>query len=69
MTILTKYNEIPRSAWAELIRQSSTSTWFQTCEAYDFYAAQSELFTPFVVVVEDANSRNAAFLQLIKQTN
>ena len=57
MKVLSEISSINREQWAELIRQSSTSTWFQTCEAYDFYAAQPELFTPFVVAVENTNLR------------
>lgn len=42
------YNEINREIWSELVETSSTGTWFQTPEAYDFFASQPELFQPFV---------------------
>ena len=51
MTIQTTYNSIPRSVWTEMVRKSPTGNWFQTPEAYDFYASQPELFKPFVVGV------------------
>lgn len=55
--ILT-YNEIDRTKWAELSYKSNTGTWFQTPEAYDFYASMPELFKPFAVGVEkDGNLR------------
>lgn len=57
MKVLSEIASINREQWAELILQSSTSTWFQTGEAYDFYAAQPELFTPFVVAVANTNLR------------
>ena len=59
MTIQTTYNSISRSAWAEMVRKSTTGNWFQTPEAYDFYASQPELFQPFVVaIINDANGDN-----------
>ena len=46
--ILT-YEQINRAAWAELVTASTTCTWFQTPEAYEFFASMPELFQPFVV--------------------
>lgn len=40
-------NEIDRTAWSSLVLFSSTGNWFQTPEAYDFFAGQPELFKPF----------------------
>lgn len=51
MTIQTTYNSISRIAWAEMVRKSPTGNWFQTPEAYDFYASQPKLFQPFVVAL------------------
>ena len=42
-------SEIDREEWNRLVRESRTGTWFQTPEAYDFFASQPELFHPFVV--------------------
>lgn len=44
---ILKYSEIDRIEWNKFVQSSSTSTWFQTPEAYDFFAAQQELFKPF----------------------
>lgn len=53
MNILTKYDEIDRSMWRDLVTKSKTSTWFQTPEAYEFYASLPNLFNPFVFAVEN----------------
>ena len=42
-------NNIDRTGWSMLVRTSTTGTWFQTPEAYEFYASMPELFRPFVV--------------------
>ena len=47
------YNDIDRSAWSSLVLFSSAGTWFQTPEAYDFYASQPELFKPFAFGLEN----------------
>ena len=50
--------EINRTEWSSLVAASTTGTWFQTPEAYDFYASMPELFKPFAVGVEkDGNLR------------
>lgn len=48
--ILT-YNDIDREEWSALVMASATGTWFQTPEAYEFFASMPELFRPFVVGV------------------
>lgn len=50
------YNDIDRAQWAEFVQESETGTWFQTPEAYDFYASQPSLFTPFVLAVANRDS-------------
>ena len=42
------YKNIDRVEWRRLVQSSSTSTWFQSPEAYDFFVSQPELFKPFV---------------------
>ena len=49
--ILT-YNQIDPQQWSELLQSSPTATWFQTDEAYQFYASVSEMI-PFVTAVEN----------------
>ena len=44
-------NNIDRAEWSKLVAASATGNWFQTPEAYDFYASQPELFKPFAVGV------------------
>ena len=51
MKILT-YNEIDKQQWQQLIDRSATATWFQTDEAYQFYASVSEMI-PFATAVEN----------------
>ena len=48
--ILT-YEQINKTEWAKFVASSSTGTWFQTPEAFDFYASQPELFEPFVLAI------------------
>lgn len=40
-------NDIERAEWSKLVANSTTGTWFQTQEAYDFFASQPDLFEPF----------------------
>lgn len=47
MIKIVEYKEISREEWSELVKASATGTWFQTQEAYDFYASMPELFQPF----------------------
>ncbi|MBR1716803.1 MAG: peptidoglycan bridge formation glycyltransferase FemA/FemB family protein [Paludibacteraceae bacterium] len=49
--ILT-YEQIDRDEWNRLVQASATGTWFQTPEAYEFFASMPEMFKPFVVGVE-----------------
>lgn len=54
--ILT-YNEINPTAWQELVDSSPYATWFQTPEAYAFYASNPDEMTPFAyAVAEDSSS-------------
>ena len=50
--ILT-YHEIDLQQWQALIDRSPYATWFQTKEAYEFYAANPEEMTPFALGVEE----------------
>ena len=45
------YSEIDRAEWGRLVHASSTGTWFQTPEAYEFWASMPELFRPFVSAI------------------
>ena len=48
--ILT-YEQIDRNEWSKLVASSSTGTWFQTPEAFEFFESMPDLFRPFVVGV------------------
>ncbi len=52
MTQLLIYPEIDPQQWQALIDRSPYATWFQTKEAYEFYAANPEEMTPFAIGVE-----------------
>ena len=51
MQILTAYNDIDRRQWQRLTDESPVATWFQSPEAYDFFASLPALMTPFVFAV------------------
>ena len=44
--------DIDRRAWSRLVAESQTGTWFQSPDAYDFFASQPELFDVFAVALE-----------------
>lgn len=52
MTRLLTYYEINPLAWQKLVDESPYATWFQTQEAYQFYAANKQEMTPFACGVE-----------------
>ncbi len=61
--ILTYY-EINPLAWQKLVDESPYSTWFQTREAYEFYAANKEEMQPFAfAVAEEASMPNSLIAQ------
>lgn len=57
--ILT-YEQIDESEWSRLVQTSFTGTWFQTPEAYEFFASMPELFQPFVVAIANNPSLSEA---------
>lgn len=54
MAHILTYDLIDRQQWSELVQTSETGTWFQSPEAYDFFASMPELMEPFVYGVERA---------------
>ena len=50
---LLTYYEINPRAWQMLVDQSPTATWFQTLEAYQFYASQKNEMIPFAIGVSE----------------
>lgn len=60
--------DIDRKEWSRLVQSSSTGTWFQTPEAYEFFASMPELFRPFVFAIiskpeSDSGSKNKETLR------
>lgn len=53
LKIITKYEQIDHIAWQVLIDCSPYATWFQTPEAYAFYASLPDELTPFAVGVDE----------------
>ncbi len=53
MNILTTYDSINQEEWGALLTNSLTANWFQSPDAYNFFAMQPELFKPFVVAVKE----------------
>ena len=47
-------DEIDRAEWSRLVAESATCTWFQTPEAYDFFASQPEVMEPFCLGIRSA---------------
>ena len=67
--ILT-YKQIDRQQWSELVRTSETGTWFQSPEAYDFFASLPELMEPFVYGVEESGELRAVCVGYVtKESN
>ena len=52
-------NNIDRNEWSRLVSSSTTGTWFQTPEAYEFYASMPELFKPFAFGLENDGALRA----------
>ena len=52
MTQLLTYPDIDPQQWQALVEQSPYATWFQTKEAYEFYAANPAEMTPFAYSVK-----------------
>ena len=53
MVRILTYPDIDPQQWQALIDRSPYATWFQTKEAYEFYAANPEEMTPFAVGIEE----------------
>lgn len=56
MIRLLTYSDIDPQQWNELVLSSPTATWFQTKEAYEFYAANPVEMKPFAVGINEDNN-------------
>lgn len=52
MTRILTYNEIATTDWQALVDRSPYATWFQTPEAYDFYASNPEEMMPYAYCIK-----------------
>lgn len=52
MTRILTYSDIDPAAWQSLVAQSPYATWFQTSEAYQFYASNPKEMIPFAYGIE-----------------
>lgn len=69
MSKILTYNEIDKQQWQELVEASATATWFQTDEAYQFYASVNEMI-PFATAIENNGKLRAVCVGYItKETN
>ena len=59
MTRILTYYEINPLAWKKLVDESPYATWFQTQEAYQFYAANKQEMTPFACGVVEASPKSS----------
>ena len=59
MTQLLTYPEIDPQQWQALVDRSPYATWFQTKEAYEFYAALSSELIPFAFGIEECRGDEA----------
>jgi hypothetical protein len=70
MAQILTYNQIDRQQWSELVQTSETGTWFQSPEAYDFFASLPELMEPFVYAVERGGELRAVCVGYVtKESN
>lgn len=53
MKLLLTFSEIDPQQWQSLVERSPYATWFQTPEAYAFYASLPDELTPFAVGVDE----------------
>lgn len=53
MKLLLTYSDIDPQQWQSLVERSPYATWFQTPEAYAFYASSSDELTPFTIGVDE----------------
>lgn len=69
MNLIIQKSGINEKSWDDLLKKSSTASWFQSKEAYDFYQNLPQLFTPFVVAVETTELRAVCVGYITKEKN
>lgn len=70
MVVFDNSEYINITDWRELSEQSSTESWFQTKEAYDFYTSLPAMMSPFLWAVENEGAlRGLVAGYVTKDTN
>lgn len=67
MTIYHSYKDIEKLQWSALVQKSDTATWFQTPEAYTFYASLPDELKPFVYGVSEDGQLSGIVVGYITQ--
>ncbi len=67
MTIYHSYKEIDTSQWNVLVQKADTATWFQTVEAYEFFASLPSEFKPFVYGVSENGQLSGVVVGYVTQ--
>ena len=63
MIKLLTYPDIDPQQWSELVQSSPTATWFQTKEAYEFYAAVGTELLPLAFGIEEYEGDGASGIE------
>lgn len=69
MIKLLTYHEIDKQQWRELVQSSPIATWFQTPEAYQFYASVPNEMKPIAVGVNEDNNLKGLVVGYITNEN
>ena len=70
MRLLLTYSDIDPQQWQSLVKHSPYATWFQTPEAYRFYASVHNEMTPFAFGIErDGEIRAVVVGYVTKEKN
>ena len=67
LTQILTYEQINRADWQRLVEKSQTGSWFQTPEAYAFYASLPDVTEPFVFGVETDGQLRAVCVGYVTQ--
>ncbi len=69
MKLLLTYSDIDPQQWQSLVERSPYATWFQTPEAYRFYAAVNNEMTPFAFGIENDGELRAVVVGYVTKAN
>lgn len=69
MKLLLTYSDIDPQQWQSLVERSPYATWFQTPEAYRFYASVHNEMTPFAFGIEHNGELRAVVVGYVTKAN